>query len=169
MIYIYYSLMVAFALALQHGVSELVAIRGVAPDFILIVVAAISLFSGRGSGALWGMATGFIEDSLSGGPLGARAFSLTLVAFIAGSVMSYRSLQRAYSLYAGLTVGALALLHNLIMLIIVVEGSSGWLFALWAEVLLPAVYTMFWALIIFAVVPESIWERIYKTEPSPLF
>jgi TM2 domain-containing membrane protein YozV len=50
-----------------------------------------------------------------------------------------------------------------------VHGAAGWLTGLLMAVFLPAVYTLFWALIIFAVVPESIWEKIYKTEPSTLF
>jgi rod shape-determining protein MreD len=169
MTFIYYLLMMVLALGLQHGVSDLVAIRGVAPDFILIAVCAISLYAGRGNGTLWGLMVGFLEDMLGSGLLGGRALSLSLVSFIAGSVMSYRSLQSAYSLNAGFVVGALAVLHNLLLYIIIIQGGSGWLKGLLTVVLLPAVYTMFWALIIFAVVPESVWEKIYKTEPSPLF
>ena len=166
---IYYLVMMIVALAMQHAVSDLVAISGVAPDFILIAVCAISLFAGRSQGTLWGLAVGFVEDTLSGGLLGSHALALSLVAFISGSVMSYRSLQSAYSLYAALVVGILALFSNLLLYILVVQSVAGWLQGLLMAVLLPAIYTLFWALIIFAVVPQSIWEKIYRTEPTPLF
>ncbi len=166
---IYYLIMAAVALGLQHGVSDLVAIGGVTPDFLLIAVCAIALYAGRGQGTIWGAAVGFIEDSLTGGLIGSQAFILSLVAFIAGSVMSYRSLQSAYSLNAELIVGLLALVHNFFLYLLNVHGAAGWLTGLLMAVLLPAVYTLFWALIIFTVVPESIWEKIYKTEPTTLF
>ncbi|HNW59319.1 MAG TPA: rod shape-determining protein MreD [bacterium] len=166
---IYYLIMMALALGLQHGVSDLVAIRGVAPDFILIAVCAVSLFAGRGQGTLWGLGIGFVEDALSGSLLGSHALALSLVGFISGSVMSYRSLQSAYSLNAGLIVGVLAILQHLLLYIIIIQGGAGLLQGLALGIVLPAIYTMFWALIIFAIVPESIWEKIYKTEPTPLF
>jgi rod shape-determining protein MreD len=166
---IYYLIMMAIALGMQHGLADLVAIQGVAPDFILIAVCAISLFAGRGQGTLWGLGIGFIEDSLNGSLLGSRALALSLVGFISGSVMNYRSLRSAYSLNAGVIVGVLAIFHNLLLYILNVQGGTGLLTGLLLAVLLPAVYTMFWALIIFAVVPETVWEKIYKTEPTPLF
>jgi rod shape-determining protein MreD len=125
------------------------------------------MYEGRGNGTVWGMGTGFIEDALSSGLLGAHALTRTLVSFFAGSIMSYRTLQSAYSLYASLTVGILALFNNLILFIIIVQGSAGWLKGLLVSVFLPALYTMFWAVIIFSIVPDAIWEKIYKTEPTP--
>ncbi|HOT96800.1 MAG TPA: rod shape-determining protein MreD [bacterium] len=166
---LYYLVMMVVALGLQHGVSDLVAIRGVSPDFILIAVCAVSLFAGRGQGTLWGAGIGFIADSLSGSLLGSHALALSLVGFISGSVMSYRSLQSAYSLNAGAIVGVLAVLQNLLLYIINIQGTAGALQGMIQAVLLPAIYTLFWALIIFAIVPQSIWEKIYKTEPTPLF
>lgn len=166
---LYYLLMMVVAFGLQYGVSDLVAIRGASPDFILIAVCAVSLFAGRGQGTLWGTAVGFIADSLSGGLLGSHALAFSLVGFISGSVMSYRSLQSAYSLNAGVIVGVLAVLQNLLLYILNIQGAAGVLRGMVLAVLLPAIYTLFWALIIFAIVPQSIWETIYKTEPTPLF
>ncbi len=167
MIYLYYLIMVGLALGLKLGISDLVAIKTVTPDFVVIALCAISMYEGRGNGTIWGLVTGFAEDVLSSGLLGAHALTRTLVSFLAGSIMSYRTLQSAYSFYASLTVGILALFNNLILYIIVIQGGAGWIKGLLMAVFLPALYTMFWALIIFSIVPDAVWERIYKHETAP--
>ncbi len=167
MIYLYYLIMVVLALGMKLGISDLVAIKGVTPDFVLIALSAISMYEGRGNGTIWGLATGFVEDTLSSGLLGAHALTRTLVSFFAGSIMSYRTLQSAYNLYASLTVGVLSLINNVILYIVVVQGGASWFKGLLMSVFFPALYTTFWALIIFSIVPDAVWERIYKTEPTP--
>ncbi len=59
------------------------SVGGVQPDLFLILAVGASLGAAPEAAAVMGFLAGIYQDTLSGGPLGLRAFTLTLMAFAA--------------------------------------------------------------------------------------
>lgn len=74
----------AAALLLQSTLLERVAIKGVKPDLVMIILVFVSLRKGSMAGQLSGFISGIFEDLLSLAPLGFNAFSRTLIGFLYG-------------------------------------------------------------------------------------
>jgi rod shape-determining protein MreD len=74
------------ALLVQTTIGNLIAIRGVAPSFVLVVVVWYAIRVDARRAALYGLAAGICEDALSAQTGGAWTISTTLVAVIAGSL-----------------------------------------------------------------------------------
>ena len=77
------ALAVVAAFLLQTAVLPLTVGEGVTPDFLLATAAAVALLAGTGPAIGFGLATGLLQDSFSGGLLGMNGFSKPLVAFLA--------------------------------------------------------------------------------------
>jgi rod shape-determining protein MreD len=60
------------------------AISGVMPDLMLLVVVSWSLLRGTGEGLLWALGGGLLLDLMSGGPFGVATISLALCSIIVG-------------------------------------------------------------------------------------
>lgn len=72
-----------FAVALlQSAVVPRLAIAGVQPDLFLVLTFGLSLSTGPELATAAGFLTGLYQDSLSGGPLGLNAFTLSLTGFL---------------------------------------------------------------------------------------
>ena len=69
---------------LQTTVLGIVAVRGVTPDLLLILLVFLALRRGSMSGQVAGFAGGLLEDLVSLAPLGFHALVRTLVGFSAG-------------------------------------------------------------------------------------
>lgn len=67
------------ALAAQTGLAPHLALRGVAPDVLLVAVAAVAAGRGARSGAAFGFAAGLGADLFLATPLGTSALAYTLV------------------------------------------------------------------------------------------
>lgn len=63
-----------------------IGVRGVTPDFILIVLCISAFLTGPAPGEIIGFITGFVVDILSGGLLGLSAFTYTLIGYGVGFV-----------------------------------------------------------------------------------
>ncbi len=61
-----------------------ITVRDVGPDFLMIIVVAISFFLGSVSGEIFGFITGIIADIISGGLLGLSAFTYTVIGYGVG-------------------------------------------------------------------------------------
>ena len=68
----------------QVVVGPRLAVYGVRPDLILLLVIARSLIAGRGDATLWGFITGLWMDILSDGPMGASSLALMAAALLTG-------------------------------------------------------------------------------------
>lgn len=68
----------------QVVVAPHLRVAGVVPNFPLLVVITLALVHGADQGAIAGFAAGLVLDLLGSGPVGAWAFVLTLVGYIAG-------------------------------------------------------------------------------------
>ena len=69
---------------LQTTVLGIVAVRGVTPDLLLILLVFLALRRGSMSGQIAGFAGGLLEDLVSLAPLGFHALVRTLVGFSSG-------------------------------------------------------------------------------------
>ncbi|MHB0976546.1 MAG: rod shape-determining protein MreD [Candidatus Aquicultorales bacterium] len=79
--------MLILALLLQASIVPRVAIAGVQPDVVLIVVVLIGFSEGSVNGGLFGFGGGLLQDLLLGGQVvGLSAFSKSVVGFISGLV-----------------------------------------------------------------------------------
>ena len=77
------ALAVVAAFLLQTALLPLTVGDGVTPDFLLATAAAVALLGGPGPAIGFGLLTGLLQDSFSGGLLGMNGFSKPLVAFLA--------------------------------------------------------------------------------------
>ncbi|MCY3746429.1 MAG: rod shape-determining protein MreD [Acidobacteria bacterium] len=83
------ALAVIAAFLLQTGVLPLTVGEGVTPDFLLATAAAVALLAGPGPAIGFGLVTGLLQDSFSGGLLGMNGFSKPLVVFLAARAREY--------------------------------------------------------------------------------
>ena len=83
MSYLRAALAVVAASLLQTAVLPLIVGEGVTPDFLLATAAAAALLAGPGPAIGFGLVTGLLQDSFSGGLLGMNGFSKPLVVFLA--------------------------------------------------------------------------------------
>ena len=72
------------AAIVQVVVVPKLAVRGVYPDLILLLVVARSLIAGGRSAVLWGFVGGLWMDVLSGGAMGASSLALMATALLTG-------------------------------------------------------------------------------------
>lgn len=162
--HILYFVLIIAVLTLQIGISDLVAIREVRPDFLLIAVCHISMFQGRFRGILWGFGAGLLEDAFMSGLLGLGALSRSIAAFLAGSLMTNKSFHQSYE--PSLIVTAIALVFNLLRYTIVALGEPHFLSGFWKYVIFAAIYTGVFNFIIYSLLPARIWEKVYKTDAA---
>ncbi len=163
--YLLYVLAILIAMAMQSTVLDFIAIYGIVPDLIIIVVCSISFLEDRRRGTIWGFFIGLIEDVTGSGLLGSLALSRSIVAFFASTILHFRSMHKAAS--ASVVILLLCLINNLLLFFIRMHGTAALMKGLLMQVIFPSIYTVLVAIAIFSVVPESIWEKIYKAEPIP--
>lgn len=72
------------AAIVQTVVGPRLAVAGVRPDLILLVVIARALIAGGRDAVVWGFVGGLWMDILSGGPMGASSLGLMAAALLAG-------------------------------------------------------------------------------------
>jgi rod shape-determining protein MreD len=80
------ALAILAATLLQVGLAPYIAIAGVVPNFLLLVVVTLALVEGPVAGASAGFAAGLIFDLLGTGPVGPMALVLTVTGFMAGQL-----------------------------------------------------------------------------------
>lgn len=74
------------AAVLQVSIAPHLAVLGVAPNFILLVVVTLALVEGPVAGCAAGFAGGLVFDLLGAGPLGPAALVLCVVGYLAGTL-----------------------------------------------------------------------------------
>jgi len=72
------------AALLQAGLAPYMAIGGVVPNFLLLVVVTLALVEGPAAGASVGFACGLIFDLLGSGPVGPMILVLAVTGYLAG-------------------------------------------------------------------------------------
>lgn len=77
---------VALALVIELGLSNILGLNSVKPDLLLIVVICMAFISGTEEGTIAGFAGGLIKDVFSAHFLGINALVKTLIGYIAGVI-----------------------------------------------------------------------------------
>lgn len=79
-------LFAVLAAVLQIAVAPNIAIAGVAPNFLLLMVVISAMVDGPRRGMSMGFALGFVYDLTTTGPVGPGTLVFTLVGFMAGQM-----------------------------------------------------------------------------------
>ena len=149
------------ALVLQVMIAPHVAIFGVTPNLLLLVVITLAFVEGSSAGATVGFIAGLLMDLLSTGPIGAWALVMSVVGYLSGSL---RRNLFAEGWLAPVTVGIItALVADFAYLLVVTVIGVGPAFwpALGRLVLPRAVYN---AVLVMLVYP---WlARFLRTDRS---
>lgn len=77
---------IVIAAVLQAALAPHMAILGVTPNFLLLVVVTLAMVEGSTPGAVAGFFAGLMFDLLGSGPIGPGALVLTAVGYLAGSL-----------------------------------------------------------------------------------
>jgi rod shape-determining protein MreD len=137
------------AAVLQAALAPHMAIMGVAPNFLLLVVITLAMVEGPIPGAVAGFAAGLLFDLLGSGPIGPGALVMTSVGFVAGTM---RANMFAKSWILPVTVVFVAsflaeLAYGIFLAVIGVETQL--LPLIWTIILPSAVYDTVLALLVF--------------------
>lgn len=115
------------ALILQVALAPYVAIAGVVPNFLVLVVITLSFVEGPSSGAVAGFIAGLLLDLLSTSPVGGWALVLSITGYAAGMLQENLF---AEGWLAPVTVAIIAALladfSYLLVLTILGVGPSFW-------------------------------------------
>ena len=106
------------AAVFQVVVVPKLAVRGVYPDLILLLVIARSLIAGGRGAVFWGFAGGLWMDVLSGGAIGASSLALMATSFLTG--IGHNAIFRRNSFVPSIAALAGTLVFSLIYLAILV-------------------------------------------------
>ena len=106
------------------------SLLGARPDLVLMAVVVWSLLRGPEEGMIWAFVGGFVLDLLSGGPLGAMALALMVIAIVASRQWG-RELGSVFVQLILLGLGLCFVYHFLLLLILSWSGYSvDWTFGL---------------------------------------
>jgi len=72
------------AVSLQSTLIPVIALGGIRPDLVLVVVVSAALSEGRETGVLCGVFGGVLQDILSAGPFGINTLAKMLVGLLVG-------------------------------------------------------------------------------------
>lgn len=151
-----YLILLGSALILQTTVLDFLAVKGVKPDLVMLLVVLSGFLLGSREGAFLGFAGGIIEDLFAGSYIGLNALSNMAAGYLAG--IAGERLYREntviatgvtfFAAFAGLTVNYILLLY--------LDIQVPPLYALFRVVLPTAVYTAILAPFLFGRVLRHI-------------
>lgn len=149
------------ALVLQVMIAPHIAVFGISPNFLLLVVITLAFVEGPSKGAMAGFIAGLLFDLLSTGPVGAWALVMSVTGYLSGSLQENLF---AEGWLAPVTVGIVAALTADLAYLVVVSvlgvGPAFWS-AVGRLVLPQAVYN---AVLVMLVYP---WlARFLRTDRS---
>lgn len=159
--HVVYSVLLLFVLLLQLTVVELITLRGIQPDLVLILLCYIALAQGRRTAAVYGFGIGLIQDAVGTGVLGLSALARTLAGFFAGTFAGDSRIHQV--LVPSLVVLAADLIYNTVIALVSAFTPEG---LEWLQVINTALYTGFVALIFFSFLPASARRRFCHGEPE---
>ncbi|GAB4275049.1 MAG: hypothetical protein Kow0056_04160 [Coriobacteriia bacterium] len=148
------------AVVLQVAVAPHVAIAGVVPNFMLLVVVTLALTQGPDAGCVGGFLAGLTLDLLGSGPVGMWALVLCVTGFIAGLLEANLFAQGwLLPVTVVLIAGLGAETAYAIVLSVVGESVAFWS-TFWSNIVPGAAYNTFWAVLFYPFL-----ARILRHEP----
>lgn len=107
------ALLVLFAALVQVTWAQNLAVQGVFPNFVLVVVVAIAWTYGQRAGLAWACAGGLLLDLAAPGPLGPHALALLCGAYVAGTWA--RNVDHASLVQPALAVALATLIYAIVL------------------------------------------------------
>jgi len=146
----------------QLSISDLISVRGISADFVLIVLAFMAIRINRSAMTILGFFTGLARDALSAGVWGLSALTLTISAFVLATI--FRKVPLRHSYQPALVTFAVAFLHNILFVLILDVGTPGFAEHIKDYSILSSFYTFIIAFFIFSFLPQSAWFSLSGTE-----
>lgn len=152
---LYYLMIPLLALAalFQSTAAGRLALRGVKPDLVLLLVLIGVLLYGPRIGLVWAFFGGIFLDVFSGGPMGASSLALMAAVFITG--LGYRTFSR-YHLLVPIGVSVVGTVVYGVTYLGVLTALDG--FAGLASLDLPQRELPFWPTVQFVIVPAVLYN-----------
>jgi len=142
-------LAILVAALLQVAIAPHLAIGGVVPNLLLLVVVTLALVEGPQAGSTAGFAAGLVFDLLGTGPIGPMALVLAVVGHVAGS-LSANMFAEGWLLPLSVLFTASLVAEVSYALLLAVLGEAGALWAsLWRISIPSALYNGVLALVLF--------------------
>lgn len=122
----------------QSALGPRLALRGVRPDILLLVILAWTLIAGSYAGIVWGFWGGIWMDVMSGGPMGGSSLALMAAAAVVG--LAYNRFFRSNILVPFLAAVIGTLIYSLVYMAVLfgvghqLDGAS-----LVAQLVIPSI------------------------------
>lgn len=109
----------------QTTVANIISIKGISPDFLLIWIVLIAIRYGQVESTLFGFIIGLLYDLATGGVIGLSSLSKSLSGFMAGYFFNENKIEITLSSYRFLLIVLLtSVIHNLFYYLIFLQGSE---------------------------------------------
>lgn len=143
-------------LIIQTTVIPLIAINGIAPDLIIILLVFYAIRNGQVYGTVLGFIYGFLFDLITGSLLGSSMLAKTLAGFIAGYFSNENKREKYFKSY---NFALIVLLCSVINSVInaffsSIELNTNLLSLVFQLGLLPGLYTAVFGLIVLIFKPR---------------
>ncbi len=148
---------------LQSTVLQLIEIRGVIPDTMLIIVVSYSLLRGQNAGAAVGFSAGLIYDVFFGSSLGFYALMGMITGYLCG--IAHRNFYRENYVLPVTLSAAASLVTGLIIYVtgFLLKGNYNIFYFLFSVIVPQAVYTGIAAIVVYRIL-YSVNNRVEKKE-----
>lgn len=124
-----YFLKALVLLLLQASAVEMISLKGISPDLLLIFIVYLAVREGQMYVLPWGFALGLVLDFSTGTVIGLSALSKSVAAFTAGYFYSENKVSMTLSTYRFLlVVFVTAFVHNAVYFAVFTMGSDIGLF-----------------------------------------
>jgi len=152
------------ALVLQVAVAPYLAIGGIVPNFMLLVVVTLALVEGPSWGCVSGFVAGLMFDLIGTGPVGPMALVLSVVGYAAGTLSANLFAEGWLLPLTVLGVASLTVELAYGLVLALVGETSGW-WDTFATVMLPsALYNVALGLLVYPVLARFLRrDRPMKT------
>ena len=154
--YFAYVLLLFAVCLLQQSLGDIISVHHVVPDLAIIILCYICMREGRRAGAIYGFITGLLIFSLSGGLYGAGPLVFTIMGFVAGSALGYRSFHHIYELV--LMFGVNFLGYYLLSHVVLFVGHEMFWKNLTIQVMPSFLYTVVMLFFLLLCVPQNLWR-----------
>ncbi|MCE5287365.1 MAG: rod shape-determining protein MreD [Pelosinus sp.] len=104
------------ALILQATVTPLIAVNGIKPDFLLIIVVSTGLLTGKERGVGLGFFSGLLQDLVSGSSFGVNILAKMVTGFVCG--MAERKVFKEYIFLPAIALFFATFFNGIIMLLL---------------------------------------------------
>lgn len=143
-------------LLFQTTILPLIAIKGIIPDLIIILLVYYSIMLGQMTGTILGFVYGFFFDVITGSLLGTTMLSLTITGFVAGYFSNENKRDIYFKNYIFVLIVALCAIINSLLnsFFVSVDLNTNMMRLLLNLGILPALYTSLLSTIVVVFYPK---------------